>query len=633
MKRWMYHSSAVILLAFFAHVVTVHAADTTPPTITGITRHDPSSVTTTADAVMFRVTFSEAVTGVDKADFALSGTAAVGASITAVTAQSQSVYDVAVAVPAEGQLGLVVRTALDNIADLAGNAYDDGVALAESYTVNHVPKITAITRAVPTSSTARAGQLVYRVAFSEAVNNVDASDFILSGTAAANSAITSVAAVDQKTYDVAVQASTEGVLILGVKTTTDISDGTHTFAGTIDAREDYTVIVPPTVAGIVRQVPTDAVTTADAVMFRVTFSEAVTGVDKADFALSGTAAAESAITSVTAVDQKTYDVRVTTADGTLSLALKDDASIADADRHAFVPNAGVTPETYTIGRAPVITITAKTKEATRAVDDTTVTVEDDTGIAAANVTIDAATDVAVSAFTCTQTTAKKVTCTMVVDGVGALVIRAKDASGAVATVAEHGYRISRNVDIDRPKPTKTSADKKKVKLSKKRTTYVRRTSLTFKGEVPVLAGGEVKIYDGKKKVKTAAISKTNGAWSATVKLSDGKKHKLTFKFYDRHGDKIVTKGPYKVVADKTAPKITDLPARLTKRPGQKIWWEARDNYRIKYYRYTWRGRHVKTRTPSFVVPRNTPRGTYDLEVRVYDRAHNKAVKKVMVIVR
>ena len=64
--------------------------DTTAPTVTSITRQDPTSSPTNSDTLTWRVTFSEAVESVDPADFMVTGTTAT-LTITAVT---NSVYDV-----------------------------------------------------------------------------------------------------------------------------------------------------------------------------------------------------------------------------------------------------------------------------------------------------------------------------------------------------------------------------------------------------------------------------------------------------------------------------------------------------------------------------------------------------------
>ena len=66
------------------------ATDTTAPTVTSITPHDPASSPTNSDSLTWRVTFSEAVESVDAPDFMTTGTTAT----LTVTAVTNSVYDV-----------------------------------------------------------------------------------------------------------------------------------------------------------------------------------------------------------------------------------------------------------------------------------------------------------------------------------------------------------------------------------------------------------------------------------------------------------------------------------------------------------------------------------------------------------
>jgi len=72
-------------------------------------------------------------------------------------------------------------------------------------------------------------------------------------------------------------------------------------------------------------------THATSVTFRVVFSEAVTGVDAADFDLVSTGSASGTIASITNLDIVTYLVNVTVSgDGTLRLDLKDASTVTDA---------------------------------------------------------------------------------------------------------------------------------------------------------------------------------------------------------------------------------------------------------------------------------------------------------------
>ena len=96
--------------------------DTTVPTATSINRQSPTSPTNDS-SVVFRVTFSEIVTGVGPADFALTVTGTLASvAVDAVGPVSGSVYDVTVLTgTGDGTIRLDLVDN-DSIADLAGNA-------------------------------------------------------------------------------------------------------------------------------------------------------------------------------------------------------------------------------------------------------------------------------------------------------------------------------------------------------------------------------------------------------------------------------------------------------------------------------------------------------------------------------
>ena len=73
-----------------ANATTATVTDTTAPTVTSITRQDPTSSPTSSDTLTWRVTFSETVESVGPADFVITGTTAT----LTVTAVTNSVYDV-----------------------------------------------------------------------------------------------------------------------------------------------------------------------------------------------------------------------------------------------------------------------------------------------------------------------------------------------------------------------------------------------------------------------------------------------------------------------------------------------------------------------------------------------------------
>lgn len=95
--------------------------DTLRPTITSIERQTPALETTNADTLVYRVTFSEAVTGVDAADFAVSGTTA---SVSSVVSAGGNAYELTLSGGDLSDLNATVTLSLasgQNITDSAGN--------------------------------------------------------------------------------------------------------------------------------------------------------------------------------------------------------------------------------------------------------------------------------------------------------------------------------------------------------------------------------------------------------------------------------------------------------------------------------------------------------------------------------
>lgn len=96
--------------------------DVTPPTVTSLTRENPSP--NNLSSVVFSVSFSEAVNGLDANDFAvvgLSGTVSLG------TVQPGNKYNISVSnISGSGTLGLNLKASGTGIVDLAGNPISGG---------------------------------------------------------------------------------------------------------------------------------------------------------------------------------------------------------------------------------------------------------------------------------------------------------------------------------------------------------------------------------------------------------------------------------------------------------------------------------------------------------------------------
>ena len=106
------------------------------PMVFSVTRQSPTNEFTTATNVIFRVTFSEVVTGVDPADFALTTTGTAGGSITAVSSSSGQSVDVTVKTLAgSGTVRLDVKAAGTGIVNLEGRTLSRGFFWGQTYSV------------------------------------------------------------------------------------------------------------------------------------------------------------------------------------------------------------------------------------------------------------------------------------------------------------------------------------------------------------------------------------------------------------------------------------------------------------------------------------------------------------------
>ena len=184
--------------------------------------------------------------------------------------------------------GYTVASAPNNAATVTVEDDDDTTA----------PGVTSITRQSPTGLYTNADSVTWRVTFSEAVRNVDTTDFspVYTGTSIAFPGATlAVSSVSTSVYDITASGSgienVDSSITLVFASGHDIEDlsgndlpASPTVTGT---RHIFFVLdnTAPTVTSIERQSPTDHFTNADSLTWRVTFSEAVRNVDTADFSL------------------------------------------------------------------------------------------------------------------------------------------------------------------------------------------------------------------------------------------------------------------------------------------------------------------------------------------------------------
>ena len=376
------HSDAVTVTILDVPAVSTVVTDTTAPTISSIERSNPSSATTESRTLVYRITFSEDVTGVGTADFALSsdstGETNGNNPVTSISGSGDK-YHATVSASTDGTYNLDLVSSGHGIADESSNplANTTPTGADETYTVSTVvtdttaPTISSIERSNPSSATTESRTLVYRITFSEDVTGVGTADFALSsdstGETNGNNPVTSISGSGD-TYYATVSASTDGTYNLDlVSSGHGIADeSSNPLANTTPTGADETYTVSTTVIdttanprleSIERYHPTSQNTNAQYPIYKATFSKSVTGVGASDFVLSpdstgGGKNGSSPIAGISGSGDTYYVIISPAVDGTYNLDLVSSGhSIADA---ASNPLTNTTPtgadQTYTVSR-------------------------------------------------------------------------------------------------------------------------------------------------------------------------------------------------------------------------------------------------------------------------------------------
>lgn len=120
----------------------IAVVDAVAPKVTTINRLTPDSKKNNATSVSYRVTFSENVSGVDLADFALNTTGNVTGTIASVTSVTSASFDVTINnITGDGTLRLDTNNANTGIADKANNTFTEGFINGEIFTFDHTSPV------------------------------------------------------------------------------------------------------------------------------------------------------------------------------------------------------------------------------------------------------------------------------------------------------------------------------------------------------------------------------------------------------------------------------------------------------------------------------------------------------------
>lgn len=344
--------------------------DRTRPIVMSVNRQNPAEQYANGTSVTWRAAFSEAVMGVAASDFSItkvSGSISVY-SVTSVNSVDAARYDVTVALGSgDGVLRLDVP-ATATIDDLAANQYNTAYVSGQTYTIDRVrPMVVSVNRQSPTGQYTKFRDGLWRVTFNKPVGGVDYTDFNctpiwgnLSG-----SRVTSATAVNTSTYDVSGKAdSGEGEFRLDVATSAtiyDLSNSSNTLTGGYTSGQTYVIdTVAPTVTSVVRQSLSPQLTNASSVIWRVTFSESVTGVNNSSFSFTTVSGAITGcfVSAVSQLNASTYNVTVNTGSGDGEIRLDVSGNlIYDYAYNKYVP-LYLSGQTYIVDKTLPIVVSA-----------------------------------------------------------------------------------------------------------------------------------------------------------------------------------------------------------------------------------------------------------------------------------
>ncbi len=306
-----------------------YTMDNAAPTVTSIKRQTPSEERVAADALVWRVEFSEEVKEVTIGDFDASGTSATATEVE-VDGTSTTVYDVTVSGGDLAGLNGKVELGFASDRDIKDSAGNDLVAALptganyETYTMdNPPPRVTSIKRQDPATEHTKLDSLTWRVVFSEGVVNVDEEDFTVSGGSAEVS-YTEAVSDSATTYDVTGSGGSlsrfDGEVSLEFAANQDIEATAAPNAdldATLPTGANYETYLVDNTAPTLTIMPVDASTATFTAS--IVFSEDVTG-----FGADGDATATNATlgTLTKGGDDRTYTVLVTVSDPGASVSIR-----------------------------------------------------------------------------------------------------------------------------------------------------------------------------------------------------------------------------------------------------------------------------------------------------------------------
>ena len=251
---------------------------TEAPVLNTVARQTPADRVIHSDDVQsclqprLTATFSESVSNVDPSDFELTGAGSTGFGVDSISGSGAS-YTLTLDCVPSANLGVF------RLAVVAGNDIEDadGVGLGsttigsnQDYEISDAPVLSSVLRDNPTAQQVAVEdigsctQLRFRAEFSEAVQNVDAADFAVSGEGSSGLSIDALAAVSSSVYRVTLSClpqNARGSIRLALSGSPSIANTLNVALVSTSAATSETYLVAET-----RVAPSDDATVAEVVL-------------------------------------------------------------------------------------------------------------------------------------------------------------------------------------------------------------------------------------------------------------------------------------------------------------------------------------------------------------------------------
>ena len=327
-------------LADFANQIVTNEIDTTGPVPTLTITSDPGATHTNSITVSYMVTFDMDVTGFDRNDIEVEGSADGGNPEVSVFAGSGDTYTFVVE-RGDSDGNVIVFIPADMAIDGSGN---QNVASDRLEIIFDTISPT-LTLASTESGDTRLRTIPVNVTFSERVDDFDADDIIIEGSAITDTPVTD----DNILYMFDIVAIADGDVTVSIRENAvqDMADNGNAASGTIAFAVD-------TVRPIIDISTTaDLLTNLESISYAVTFRESVNGFTATDISASIAGSTPTVMGPVLTIgNTQTYIIAHGVNEGVLMVSIPENVATDDAGNNNTASNILV----HTIDRiAPTIT--------------------------------------------------------------------------------------------------------------------------------------------------------------------------------------------------------------------------------------------------------------------------------------